>query len=56
MKQPEESAKLKPLTLEQRDELATYPDHWRSILQKAAEQGESIKEVYEELKDLEAFM
>jgi hypothetical protein len=44
------------LTLEQRQEIMTYPDYWRPTLQKAAERGKSIKETYENLKDLEAFM
>jgi len=56
MKQQEESANKKELTLEQIKELMTYPPHWRPTLQEAAEQGESIKETYESLKDLEAFM
>jgi len=34
----------------------TYPDYWRPTLQAAAQRGESIKETYEDLKDLEAFM
>jgi hypothetical protein len=41
------------LTIEQRYEIMSYPSHWRSTLTKAAERGESIKETYEELKDLE---
>jgi hypothetical protein len=34
----------------------TYPDYWRPTLQAAAQRGKSIKETYEDLKDLEAFM
>jgi hypothetical protein len=53
MTQQEESTSKKQLTQEQINELMSYPDYWRHILTKAAERGESIKEVYEELKDLE---
>jgi len=56
MKQQEELLSKKKLTLEQINELMTYPTHWRPTLQKAAERGESIKETYESLKDLEALM
>lgn len=44
------------LTLEQRQEIMTYPDYWRPTLQAAAQRGKSIKETYEDLKDMEAFM
>ena len=53
MKQQEESVSKKILTQDQIEELMTYPDYWRGTLRKAAEQGESIKEVYEELKELD---
>jgi hypothetical protein len=53
MKQQEESVNKKILTQDQIKELMTYPDYWRGTLRKAAEQGESIKEVYEELKELD---
>jgi len=43
----------KQLTQEQIEELMTYPDYWRPTLKEAAERGESIKEVYEELKGLD---
>ena len=53
MKQQEESANKKRLTQDQIEELMCYPNYWRSILREAAERGESIKETYEELKDLD---
>lgn len=53
MEQQEESTSKKQLTADQIDELMSYPDYWRSTLKKAAERGESIKETYEELKDLD---
>jgi len=53
MKQQEESVNKKILTQDQIKELMTYPDYWRGTLRKAAERGESIKEVYEELKELD---
>lgn len=53
MKQQEESTNKKQLTQDQIEELMSYPDYWRNTLREAAEQGESIKKVYEELKDLE---
>ena len=53
MKQQKESVNKKILTQDQIAELMTYPDYWRGTLREAAEQGESIKEVYEELKELE---
>ena len=56
MKQQEESVNKKILTQDQIAELMTYPDYWRCTLRKAAELGESIKEVYEELKELEHLM
>ena len=56
MKQQEESVNKKILTQDQIAELMTYPNYWRNTLRKAAEQGESIKEVYEELKELEHLM
>ena len=56
MKQQEESVNKKILTQDQIKELMTYPDYWRGTLRKAAERGESIKEVYEELKELEHLM
>lgn len=56
MKQQEESVNKKILTQDQIKELMTYPNYWRNTLREAAEQGESIKEVYEELKELEYLM
>ncbi len=56
MKQQEELVNKKILTQDQIEELMTYPNYWRGTLRKAAEQGESIKEVYEELKELEHLM
>ena len=56
MNQQEESVSKKILTQDQIEELMTYPDYWRGTLRKAAEQGESIKKVYEELKDMEHLM
>lgn len=53
MKQPEESTEAKALTLEQRNEIMTYPAYWQGTLRAAAQRGESIKETYEELKDLD---
>jgi len=52
-KQQEESANKKPLTADQIEELESYPNYWRATLREAAERGESIKETYEELKDLD---
>ena len=56
MKQQEESVSKKILTQDQIKELMSYPDYWRGTLREAAERGESIKEVYEELKELEHLM
>ncbi len=56
MKQHEESAIKKRLTQDQIEELMCYPDYWRNTLREAAQRGESIKEVYEKLKDLEYLM
>ena len=53
MKQQEESVNKKILTQDQIEELMTYPNYWRGTLRKAAERGESIKETYEELKELD---
>ena len=53
MKQKEESMSKKRLTQDRIDELMAYPNYWRNTLREAAEQGKSIREVYEELKDLE---
>ena len=53
MKQQEESVNKKILTQDQIKELMTSPDYWRGTLRKAAERGESIKETYEELKELD---
>jgi hypothetical protein len=50
MKQQEESVNKKILTQDQIKELMTYPDYWRGTLRKAAEQGESIKEVFRGIK------
>ena len=56
MKQQEDLKIKKPLTIEQRQEIMSYPQHWRPTLIEAAERGESIKETYEELKYFEAMM
>ena len=56
MKQQEESVNKKILTQDQIAELMTYPNYWRGTLREAAERGESIKETYEELKELEHLM
>jgi len=45
--------KVKVLTLEQANEIRTYPAYWKGTLTQVAERGESIKDAYEELKDLE---
>jgi hypothetical protein len=55
-KQQEKLKTKKPLTIEQKREIMTYPNHWRPTLTEAAERGESIKETYEELKDFEKLM
>lgn len=55
-KQQENLKTKKTLTIEQRYEIMTYQSHWRPTLTEAAERGESIKETYEELKDLEGLM
>ena len=44
------------LTHAQIMKIATYPPHWQGTLLKAVQPGESVDEVYEELKDFEAFM
>ena len=56
MKQQEKSVNKKILTQDQIAELMTYPDYWINTLREAAERGESIKETYEELKELEHLM
>ena len=56
MKQQEDLKIKKPLTIEQRKEIMSYPQHWRPTLTEAAERGESIKETYEVLKGFEAMM
>ena len=56
MKQQEDSAIKKSLTIDQIKEIMSYPSHWRNTLTEAAKRGESIKETYEELKDLENLM
>ena len=56
MKQQEDLKIKKPLTIEQRKEIMSYPTYWRPTLTEAAERGESIKETYEELKGFEAMM
>ena len=53
MENQEESTNKKTLTPEQTREIMTYPNYWRGTLTRAAERGESIKDTYEELKDLE---
>lgn len=56
MKQPEESKSKGRLTHEQQQKIATYPPHWQPTLRKAVQPGESVDEVYEELKDFEDMM
>jgi predicted transcriptional regulator len=56
MNQQEESVSKKILTQDQIEELMTYPNYWRNTLREAAERGGSIKEVYEELKEMEHLM
>ena len=56
MKQQEESKSSKKLTEDQIEELKTYPSYWRVTLAEAAVRGASIKETYEELKDLEGLL
>ena len=56
MKQQEDSAIKKSLTIDQIKEIMSYPSHWRNTLTEAAKRGESIKETYEKLKDLENLM
>jgi hypothetical protein len=51
----EKSTKPFQLSKEQKAELMSYPDYWRPILRSAAEKGESIKKVFQELKDLDSF-
>jgi len=53
MKEKEESASKKTLTKEQIEEINSYPNYWRNTLKRVSKPGESIKEVYEELKDLD---
>jgi len=61
-KQPDESetlprqTEITELTIEQINEIKTYPDYWRPTLTEAAKRGESIKETYEELSDFEGLM
>jgi len=54
MNQQQETVIKKILTQDQIEELMTYPNYWRNTLREAAERGESIKEVYEELKELDS--
>ena len=56
MKEQEDSETNNRLTHEQIMKIATYPTHWQGTLLKAVKPGESVDEVYEELKDFEAFM
>lgn len=44
------------LTADQIEELMSYPNYWRPILRRAAEQGESISEAYKRLEKLEYLM
>jgi len=37
-------------------ELLNYPTYWRPTLRRLSMEGESIKEMYEELKDLEGLI
>jgi hypothetical protein len=41
------------LTIEQINEIKTYPAYWRPTLTEAAKRGESIKEFYDKYKDLD---
>ena len=56
MKQQEDLKIKKPLTIEQRKEIMSYPTYWRPTLTEAAERGESIKETYERLQKFEEMM
>lgn len=47
---------LPSLNMDQIREIMTYPPHWRNTLTESALKGNSIKDTYEELKDLENFM
>lgn len=44
------------LTHDQIRKIMTYPRHWQPTLFKVVKPGESVDDVYEELKDFEAFM
>jgi hypothetical protein len=54
--QKKDDSKTYYLTIEQINEIKTYPAYWRSTLTEAAQRGESIKEFYEKYKDLEGLM
>lgn len=56
MRQAEGSESKEGLTHEQLMKIQTYPTHWQGTLLRVAKPGESIDEVYERLKDFEAFM
>lgn len=53
MKQQEDSEKKPRPTYEQQREIRTYPPYWQGTLNEAVQPGESVKEVYERLKDFE---
>ena len=44
------------LTHDQIMKIQTYPTHWQGTLRRVVKPGESVDDVYEELKDFEAFM
>ena len=54
--QKKDDSKTYYLTIEQINEIKTYPDYWRNTLTEAAKRGESIKEFYDKYKDLEGLM
>ena len=56
MKQPENSENKPKLTPDQIRKIMTYPPHWQGTLFRAVQPGESVDEVYDDLKDFEAFM
>lgn len=50
------SQKSKRLTYEQLQKIRKYPPHWQATLSEIVQPGESVDEVYEELKDFEDMM
>lgn len=56
-KAQDEPKKKWVVTPEQLAEIMTYPPYYRPSLQRAVENsGESVKEIYEQMKGFEAFM